>query len=85
MHYDQHPEWIGDNSRPVPAIEEFEGWISVGEVQIFQLCWMCFSLIFPVLLQKKDSVDDETQFCDPSVLKKILDGKVGIHVPLEVG
>ena len=43
---------------------------------------MYFSLIFPVLLQKKDSVDDETQFCDPSVLKKILDGKV--NVPLEV-
>ena len=43
---------------------------------------MYFSLMFPVLLQKKDTVDDETQFCDPSVLKKILDGKV--NVPLEV-
>jgi hypothetical protein len=78
VHHNQRPEWIGDNFRPVPAIEEFEGWISVGEVRIFQLRWMCFSMIFLVLLQKKQSIDDETQFCDPNILRKILDGKVDI-------
>ena len=32
--------------------------------------------------QRKFSVGDETQFCDPDVLKKILDGKVKYVIQL---
>ncbi|GIY57075.1 cap-specific mRNA [Caerostris extrusa] len=68
-----------DASQEEIKVEETVSWmpdLDIKHLKLFQLReWMLEGKVFIHFSVKKETISDETEFCDPEILKKVIDNK----------